>query len=106
MQKTLPVLFHDSSRGVDVKVFDKVKSNIFFKVLKHTENNQKIATLLPRKGDSNTTSKESLYEKIRSFQQNSSFQKIQGKKPKFDVFLFEFSLEKMHFLFLRSRNRL
>ena len=100
MQKTLPVLFHDHSRGVDVKVFDKVKSNIFFKVLKRTDNQQKIATLLPRKGDSNTTSKESLYEKIRSFQQNSSFQ-IQGKKPKFDVF-FKFSLEKMNFLFRKD----
>lgn len=84
MQKTLPVLFHDSSRGVDVKVFDKVKSNIFFKVLKRTDKPQ---TLLPRKDDSNTTSKESLYEKIRAFQQNSSFQ-LQGKKPKFDVFFY------------------
>jgi hypothetical protein len=70
MRKNLPFILNESraeNKKIEIKVLDKVKSNIFFKVLKEKQ------PLLPLKGDSLTSSKESLYEKIKSFQEKTSF---------------------------------
>lgn len=65
MRQNLPLILHDSlteKRKVDVRVIEKVKSNIFFKVLR-----DKPLTLV-QKGESMTTCRETLFEKIKAVQ--------------------------------------
>lgn len=94
MNKTLPSLMRDKlsfdsnhyHQHYDIKILEKIKSNIFYKVFKlKTDNSTEYDKKTLKKPESLAISRETLYEKITNHNNSSIFSLTKQKEKKIEL---------------------